>query len=306
MKPVLRLKQGVFIALVLLIGIATMAFVTVTSINQQRNQVLEQSVAARNISRLSTRMLVLTHTASIYMTDTTVRQWWVVHESISNEMDQLQFTDESADLSASLEEKLSDLSELFSSFSHLGAVDVAGLEARRNDVLTDRLISEAEQLAELSYKVSDAAFLKHEELTHRRKAIVLVFAVLFGINSFLLLVLIRYRVVRPLEQIEQVANDIRAGNLSARCKLPEGDELGDVAAALDSLAVDLTGRLADLNATTHLLEVAGRMCGVGAWTLNVLTNELRWSKQIYDIVEADFTHQPTLEDVMCLYPDDSA
>lgn len=73
MKPVLRLKQGVFIALVLLIGIATMAFVTVTSINQQRNQVLEQSVAARNISRLSTRMLVLTHTASIYMTDTNVR-----------------------------------------------------------------------------------------------------------------------------------------------------------------------------------------------------------------------------------------
>lgn len=131
-------------------------------------------------------------------------------------MDQLQFTDESTDLSASLEEKLSDLSELFSSFSHLGAVDVAGLEARRNDVLTDRLISVAEQLAELSYKVSDAAFLKHEELTHRRKAIVLVFAVLFGINSFLLLVLIRYRVVRPLEQIEQVANDIRAGNLSAR------------------------------------------------------------------------------------------
>ena len=306
MKPFLRLKQGVLIALILLIGLALAATATVVSINQKRNQVLEQSVAARNISRLSTRMLVLTHTASTYMTDTNVRQWWVVHESISNEMDHLQFTDESGDLSASLEEKLSDLSELFSSFSHLGAVDEVGLEARRNDVLTDRLISEAEQLAELSYKVSDTAFLKHEDLTHRRKAIVLVFAVLFGINSFLLLVLIRYRVVKPLEQIEHVANEMRAGNLSARCKLPEGDELGDVAAALDSLAVELNGRLADLNSTTHLLEVAGRMCGVGAWTLNVVTNELRWSRQIYDIVEADFTHQPTLEDVMSLYPDDSA
>lgn len=306
MKPVLRLKQGVFIALVLLISIATMAIATVISINQQRNQVLEQSVAARNISRLSTRMLVLTYTASTYMTDTNMRQWWVVHQSVSNELDLLHFSNESGDLSVQLEERLTDLAELFSSFASLSAVDESGLESRRSDVLTDRLISEAEQLAELSYKVSDTAFLKHEELTHRRKAIVLVFAVLFGINSFLLLVLIRYRVVKPLEQIEHVAKEMRAGNLSARCKLPEGDELGDVAAALDSLAIELSSRLADVTSTTHLLEVAGRMCGVGAWTLNVVTNELRWSRQIYDIVEADFTHQPTLEDALSLYPGDSA
>jgi len=305
MKPVLRLKQGVLIALVLLIGLAAAATATVASITHQRNQVLEQSVAARTISRLSTRMLVLTHMASTYLTDTNVRQWWVVHESMSSELDHLKFSDENGEFSIRLEEKLSDLSELFSSYSHLGAIDL-GLESRRNEVLTDRLISEAEQLAELSYKVSDAAFVQQELLTHQRKAIVLVFAVLFAINSFLLLVLIRYRVVRPLGQIERVANDMRAGNLTARCELPEGDELGDVAGALDSLAFELDSRIADLNSTTHLLEVAGRMCGVGAWTLNMSTNELRWSKQIFEIVEADFTHQPTLADVMQLYPDDSA
>ena len=84
MKPLLRLKQGVFIALVLLIGLVLVATATVVSINQQRNDVLEQSVAARKISRLSTRMLVLTHTASTYMTETNIRQWWVVHQSISD------------------------------------------------------------------------------------------------------------------------------------------------------------------------------------------------------------------------------
>ena len=48
------------------------------------------------------------------------------------------------------------------------------------------------------------------------------------------------------------------------------------------------------------------MCSVGAWTLDVNTHALSWSKQIYDIVEADFTHQPTLEEAIALYPEESA
>lgn len=306
MKPLLRLKQGVFIALVLLIGLVLVATATVVSINQQRNDVLEQSVAARKISRLSTRMLVLTHTASTYMTETNIRQWWVVHQSISDELDHLHFSDESGEISTRLEERLSDFAALFSGFAHMPGSAEISLEERRNGVLTDRLISEAEQLAELSYKISDAAFEKQENLTQKRRNILSIFAVLFTANSFLLLLLIRYRVVRPLAQIENVANAMRAGNLNARCNLPEGDELGDVAAALDSLALELNNRLADLTSTTHLLEVAGRMCGVGAWTLDVNTHALSWSKQIYDIVEADFTHQPTLEEAIALYPEESA
>ncbi len=306
MKPILRLKQGVLIALVLLVGLAVVAVATVVSINQQRNYVLEQSIAARKISRLSTRMLVLTHTASEYMTETNVRQWWVVHQSISDELDHLHFSDESGELSRQLDGRLGDLAALFSGFSHLQHSEQLNLDERRNSVLTDRLISEAEQLAELSYKISDTAFERQEALTHQRKMIVLVFTLLFGINSFLLLLLIRYRVVRPLEQIENAANAMRAGNLNSRCGLPEGDELGDVAAALDLLALELNNKLADVTSTTHLLEVAGRMCGVGAWTLNVSTHELTWSKQTYAIVEADFTHQPTLEEAIALYPEESA
>nr|WP_294886401.1 hybrid sensor histidine kinase/response regulator [uncultured Limnobacter sp.] len=302
----MRLKQGVLIALVLLVGLAVVAVATVVSINQQRNYVLEQSIAARKISRLSTRMLVLTHTASEYMTETNVRQWWVVHQSISDELDHLHFSDESGELSRQLDGRLGDLAALFSGFSHLQHSEQLNLDERRNSVLTDRLISEAEQLAELSYKISDTAFERQEALTHQRKMIVLVFTLLFGINSFLLLLLIRYRVVRPLEQIENAANAMRAGNLNSRCGLPEGDELGDVAAALDLLALELNNKLADVTSTTHLLEVAGRMCGVGAWTLNVSTHELTWSKQTYAIVEADFTHQPTLEEAIALYPEESA
>lgn len=306
MKPLLRLKQGVFIALVLLIGLVLVATATVVSINQQRNDVLEQSVAARKISRLSTRMLVLTHTASTYMTETNIRQWWVVHQSIAEELEHLHFSDDSGETSTRLQERLNDFAALFSGFAHMPGSAEISLEERRNGVLTDRLISEAEQLAELSYKISDAAFEKQENLTQKRRNILSIFAVLFTANSFLLLLLIRYRVVRPLAQIESVANAMRAGNLNARCNLPEGDELGDVAAALDSLALELNNRLADLTSTTHLLEVAGRMCGVGAWTLDVNTHALSWSKQIYDIVEADFTHQPTLEEAIALYPEESA
>ena len=306
MKPLIRLKQGVLIALVLLIGLTVAATATVFSINQQRNDILKQYEVARQISRLSTRMLVLTHTVSDYLSETDIRQWWVVHQSISNELEQLHFSSDSEDLAARLDQRLSDLAGLFSGFSASIPEQESALSIRRNSVLTDRLISEAEQLGELSYKVTDIAFTRYEALTQKRKEIVLVFAGLFAFNAFLLLFLIRFRVVRPLEYIESVANEMRRGNLAARCDLPEGDELGDVAGALGALAIELENRLGDLTASTHLLEVAGRMCGVGAWTLNLITNELNWSKQVYDILEADFSRQPTLEEAFSLYTEDSA
>jgi len=306
MKPLLRLRHGVLIAMIFLVAFSVLSAAVVWSINQQRDAVLEQSVAARKISRLSTRMLVLTHTASAHMNETILRQWWVVHQTISDELDLLQFFDDSSDLVTRLEERLNDLAALFSGYSQLVTLPESSLDDRRSVVLMDRLISEAEQLAEISYKVSDKAFALNEALSQKRRKVLVSFLTFFALNSFLLLLLIRFRVVKPLQQIENIANEMRKGNLAARCHFPEGDELGDVASALDNLAVELNERLADLTSTTHLLEVAGRMCGVGAWTLNLMTHELRWSKQIYDIVEADFTHQPTLEEALRFYPGEYA
>lgn len=306
MKPLLRLRHGVLIAMVFFVASTVLSAAVVWSINQQRDEVLEQSVAARKISRLSTRMLVLTHTASAHMNDTILRQWWVVHQTISDELDRLQYFDDSGDLIARLEERLNDLAALFSGYSQHVALPESSLDDRRSGVLMDRLISEAEQLAEISYKVSDKALALNEALSQKRRKVLVSFLTFFALNSFLLLLLIRFRVVKPLHQIENIANEMRKGNLAARCHFPEGDELGDVASALDNLAIELNARLADLTSTTHLLEVAGRMCGVGAWTLNLMTHELQWSKQIYEIVEADFTHQPTLEDALGLYPGEYA
>lgn len=306
MKPLLRLKHGVSIALIFLFGLTILATAVVYTINEQWQVLQEQTVAARNISRLSTRILVLTHNVSSNMNETNLRQWWLVHNSIVDEMGRLQLSDDNSDLIVRLDERLGEIAELFSGFGLMVAEDESSLDKRRSAVLVDRLISEAEQLAEISYKLADVAIEHQEELLERRRSIVATFAALFAINSFLLLILIRFRVVGPLEKIEGVAKEMRRGNLAARCDVPEGDEIGDVAAALDKLAIELNKRLAELTSTTHLLEVAGHMCGVGAWTLNLDTNELTWSKQIYNIVEADFTHQPTLEEAMSLYPGDSA
>ncbi|WP_334118976.1 hybrid sensor histidine kinase/response regulator [Limnobacter sp.] len=306
MKPLLRLKQGVVIALIFLFALTVLATAVVYAINGQRVDMQEQNVVARNISRLSTRMLVLTHNVSSHMNETNVRQWWLLHNSIVDEMGRLQLSDDSSDLIVRLDDRLTEIAELFSGFGLLVAEDESLLDSRRSAMLVDRLISEAEQLAEISYKVADVATEHQEKLTERRRRVVGTFAMLFAINSFLLLVLIRFRVVGPLERIEGVAKEMRGGNLAARCDVPEGDEIGDVAAALDKLAIELNNRIAELTSTTHLLEVAGHMCGVGAWTLNLTNNELIWSKQTYNIVEADFTHQPTLEEVMSLYPGDSS
>lgn len=305
MKPILRLKQGVGISLAFFLCLIITASVVVVSFGQQRAEMLDQNLTARKISRYSTRMLVLTHSVSTHMNETNLRQWWVVHQSMLSEQENLQFSSNQSDLPDRLNTALADLALLFSAYTNLQASVDSSLDGRRGSVLVDRLISEAEQVAELSYKAADFSYQQNELLTQKRHQVLAIFAILFAINSVLLLLLIRFRVVLPLGRIETAAHEMHRGNLAVRCGLPEGDELGDVAAALDKLALELDRQIVELTASKHLLEVAGRMCGVGAWTLNLVNQNLSWSKQIYEIVEADFTYQPTLEQALSLYPEDS-
>jgi HAMP domain-containing protein len=63
-------------------------------------------------------------------------------------------------------------------------------------------------------------------------------ALLFSLLSALLF-------VRPLQRVVETARAFGAGDLAARAQVPRDDEVGDVARALDQMAVDLRRRLAN-------------------------------------------------------------
>ncbi|HEX4844151.1 MAG TPA: response regulator [Limnobacter sp.] len=309
--------------------LVVLTLVVVLAINHEREQLVQDHATARTMARYATRMLVLTHSVSSHVSDTGIRQWWGVHQNMSVNLDKLRVSADSAAQADQLEERLLDIAELFTGYVSLLSPDSTSLEARRAEVLTDRLVAEAEQLAEVSYKIADQSALRQQRLTEVGRNLMFACMVLFASMAFFLLWLIKRKVVKPLARIEQAAKDMRRGNLKARCNVPEGDELGDVAAALDELAVALSARidamatinnrlaeevnerqhseraltltLEELSTTARMLELAGRMCAVGGWSLDIGTNRLQWSRQTYRIVEAELDYVPKLDEALNLY-----
>ncbi len=94
-----------------------------------------------------------------------------------------------------------------------------------------------------------------------------------GLATLLSLVLGAFVVRRfslPLERMREVAGSLGAGDYSARVELgnlaPEGDDLGELAVALNQLGFDMSQRVADLTAGQERLRamVAGMIEGVVA------------------------------------------
>ncbi|WP_370261158.1 response regulator [Limnobacter sp.] len=324
-----HLGRGVGWLSAIMVVLVLVCSAVVYAIDHERDQQVLDNTTSRSMARYATRMLVLTHSVSSNVSGTGIRQWWTVHQGMTTQLDKLKQTGRSAELSSRVEERLVDMAELFTGFVTLSSPDVQNLKDRRSEILTERLISEAEQLAEVSHKIADDSFTRLMVLTELRRNLLMATTLLFAAMAVFLLYLIKTKVVRPLARIEQAAKDMRKGNLQARCNVPEGDELGDVAAALDELAVALAARmdamgtinrrlaeevnerqhseraltltLEELSTTTRMLEVAGRMCAVGGWSLDLTTNSLIWSRQTYRIVDCDLAYVPKLEEVLALY-----
>jgi signal transduction histidine kinase/HAMP domain-containing protein len=191
------------------------------------------------------------------------------------------------------------------------------------------MISEAQQLVEFSGERARHYVERNEEAFAFSRFVTLLFAGAIFLLVVSLLVIIQVSVLKPLYWIGGMINQVQNGNLDARVDVQSPYELGRVAEQLNSFAASLAAKLRklveingelelevkqketskkelysvlkELQVTQNVLEGAGRMCGVGGWHIDLKTNQLIWSRQIYSIVEAPPNYVPTIESVIELY-----
>lgn len=104
-------------------------------------------------------------------------------------------------------------------------------------------------VARLAYPLSD-----FEEATSKVRKMLLLASALALVVAFVLAVVAAQFTTGRLQRIVQFANRIAAGELTARIAETSGDEIGQVAAALDTTARHLEGNFAALRTSQRQLE----------------------------------------------------
>ncbi len=325
-----RIIQLVF--LFAMISGVTFVFI-LAELNQSKSRLLSLHNNAQAIAKQASRLSAITNGVASGYSPTHLMQWSAAY----NELILLvEFASKAEPESSEIDlmrVRANDLSDLFNGiYSEKEEINSQVIQ-RRVEILADRMISESQQLVELSHDRASRYTVLNEEASSNFRMVAVVIITITLATVMALLLVIQMRILRPLSKIGSMIKLVQAGDLSARVNVFSRDELGQVAHQMNTFAKTLTARLnslaeinsrlevevhenevskerlsvalEDLRVTQSVLEGAGRMCGVGGWDLDLKTNILRWSRQTYEIVEAPLDFKPTVEKAINLYEGDA-
>jgi PAS domain-containing protein len=114
-----------------------------------------------------------------------------------------------------------------------------------------------------------------------------------------------YTIAKPLRQLSRMARAVAQGH-EARFDIPSSiDEIVTLKRAITRMVGQLKGYIDQLSARQE--EILGQMAElaqVGGWELDLATNKLTWTREVYRIHEVDPTDQPTLDQgIHCYAPE---
>ena len=166
------------------------------------------------------------------------------------------------------------------------------------------------------YLVStEAAFEPIYQLTRYIGLIGLLAVIAMGLGGLA----IARQVTKPLEQLTEGAAAIGAGNLSQRLKVATGDEIGQLAAEFNRMAASLSHkeaqlreyaatleqkveeRTSELQQSEQRLKEAQALGRIGNWELDLVTQEMEWSDELYELHERDRALGPASAKEHALY-----
>ncbi len=334
MKSRFRLARVIWAAFFTVFVLCALEVVALSHLNNQIEEVAEQNKVSRSLARQTSRLLAISHSVATSPSPTNTEQWQLSLKEIKSQVSDLRTLVDDVDLMEVLQHKADGLDDLFMGLISLSRMENEVLQARREELLSARLISEVQQITEVAYVLNEESYQAREALSKKRRRLQLVASLTYAVFLLMLMYLIQRRMLRPLRRVADTAEEMKAGNFEVRCKLPPGDELGDIAVVMNELAEKLGLRidqfnkanaalqaevrrkvqseahleeaLSKLHSTSTILKTAGRMTGVGGWSVEVATNQLTWSEQTYAIVEAPPEFEPTLEAAVALYDGDEA
>ncbi|MFG6488207.1 ATP-binding protein [Roseateles sp. BYS78W] len=253
---------------------------------------LERQASARNdaqreivevIARDAAGLLVLTQDYGLHRSDRAARQWGLVHERLTRALaDYAADGPESADQVDDLQGTARTLPQLFAALRAAGQDGSDALD--RREMLTDQLVNETRRVSDGAFDLSgELARQRSVDAVHQRWMAVAAHSLVLALTLVLAWLLHR-RVLAPIDRLREVAGAVEGGDLSARSRLPGGDELSQLSQALDAMTGALQQRDAALRDSNRLLSRseaflarAGKMAGVGGWELELADDHLSWS-----------------------------
>ena len=222
-------------AIVALVVLASLAYVTQRSTRTQQAQADSQEIA-RNVASL----LTLTVEFTVYGGDRPTLQWRARHAQLVQTVEQA-LARESPPHQALVElsQTVLDLLPLFDKLEDIFHTTGSELTQRRREFMVERLVSESQELVEARYRWATA--IRDEQAAEQRIFSVIVLA---APGLLLLLIvglawLVGRRVLLPLARLQQATTAIQRGELSARCDGEARDELGDTGRAVNAMAESL-------------------------------------------------------------------
>jgi len=138
------------------------------------------------------------------------------------------------------------LPQLFARLQEIPA-DGSAFSARRSEVLLDQMLASTQAMSDHAYQwFQDTAQRRREaELRFQALALSVPLAMLLLLGGLVLM--IRRRVLAPLQQLEDAARAVGAGDLTVRINSTAEDELGDLSRRFDQMAAALAqARIANL------------------------------------------------------------
>lgn len=121
-----------------------------------------------------------------------------------------------------------------------------------------------------------------------KKGAITLFVAVSGLIGVLFFIF-QKAVIAPLNRASNAAKEIARGNLKVTIPVQSGDEIGTLSESFNRMARELDAGTESLRNSEAGLSEAQRIAHVGNWELDLVTNVLIWSDEIYRIFEIDPT-----------------
>lgn len=128
----------------------------------------------------------------------------------------------------------------------------------------------------------------HMQIAHSEaiRSTIFLGSILF-IITFILSILIHFIITKRVNLIVSAANELAKGNFDTRIKITRNDEISEIAKSFNELAIKRQGAEAEINLALQRMNEAQAIVHLGSWELDLITNQLNWSDEIFKIFEID-------------------
>lgn len=245
----LRSQFAVLVGLAVMVGAVSLAALVWSA--RETRLLAQQQQHAVAMAREVTGLLVLTQDYLLHGEPRAEQQWWARYRLLSQAVEAQQAGSEGGAVAGA---RIEVLSELFSQLQRLPARDTP-LALRRRELLVDRLLTEAQTVADQGYE-------RERQLTQRRNesefrlmtlavALPAALALLFALAGWLL----ARRVLPPLARLRGAMDVVASGDLTVRDRSSARDELGALSRQFDRMTAQLEERSDALRASEGMLRL---------------------------------------------------